>query len=165
MGPSSYGAVRHGTHAGKVACTGLACQSGNRFGDGESIAAKCTTSLTVQSRPLMQDLCLDRTINVANSWVTAVKYMPALKCLAVTTFSRNLTMFDITSPFCTICGSIPKMEYTPMTMDIWSQRGASQTEMVIIGDSGGLVHLHRILPNTKQNVLQVQSHLINSLKV
>eukprot|EP00892_Ulva_mutabilis_P006535 jgi/Ulvmu1/4253/UM193_0001.1 len=101
-----------------------------------------------------KDLSVERTINVANSWVTAVKYMPALKCLAVTTFSRNLTMFDITSPFCTICGAIPKMEYTPMTMDIWSQRGVSQTEMVIVGDSGGLVHLHRIQPNTKQNVLQ-----------
>ena len=99
-------------------------------------------------------------------------------------------MYDITSPFCTICGSVPKMDYTPMTvrplhtadacaehssphttllcvfysrpcpqMDIWADRGSSkECEMVIIGDAGGLIHLHRIQPNNKQDSLQVRCH-------
>lgn len=64
-------------------------------------------------------------------------------------------MYDITSPFCTICGSVPKMDYTAMTMAIWADRGARDCELVIIGDAGGLIHLHRIQPN-KQDSLQVR---------
>lgn len=105
---------------------------------------------------VMQDLSHNRTIDTgSSSWVTACEYMPTYKCLAVTTFSRSLTMYDITSPFCTVCGSVPKMDYTPMTMDIWPDRGSTkESEMVLIGDSGGMVHLHRIQPNNKQDSLQ-----------
>jgi hypothetical protein len=105
----------------------------------------------------LQDLSHNRTIDTgSSSWVTACQYMPTYRCLAVTTFSRSLTMYDITSPFCTICGSVPKMDYTPMTMDIWPDRGSmKECEMVIIGDAGGMIHLHRIQPNQKQDSLQV----------
>lgn len=42
-------------------------------------------------------------------------------------------------------------------MDIWADRGSSkECELVIIGDSGGLIHLHRIVPNNKQDSLQVR---------
>lgn len=73
-------------------------------------------------------------------------------------------MYDITSPFCTICGSVPKMDYTPMTMDIWPDRGSTkESEMVIIGDAGGMIHLHRIQPNNKQDSLQVRWPLVSAI--
>jgi hypothetical protein len=93
---------------------------------------------------VMQDLSLNRTIHAGNSWVTAVKYMPVFKAVAVTTFARNLTLYDITSPFCTVCGSIPKMDFTPMTMDVLPCQGEPKKQLVIIGDSGGLVHMHKL---------------------
>lgn len=107
----------------------------------------------------MQDLSLTRTIHAGNSWVTAVKYMPAFKAVAVTTFARNVTLYDITSPFCTVCGSIPKMDFTPMTMDVLPCRGEPKKQLVMIGDSGGLVHMHKLSPRVGGESFQVCLHL------
>jgi hypothetical protein len=78
--------------------------------------------------------------------------MPGVRCLAVATFARTLTIIDITSPFCTICGSIPKMDFTPLCMDTWSRQ---ESEFIFIGDAGGLCHLHCVVSNQKQNSLEV----------
>ena len=115
--------------------------------------------LTAQSTDALclQDLSLSRTIATGNSWVTAVRFMPVFKALAVTTFARSVTLYDITSPFCSICGAIPKMDFTPMSMDILPCRGEPKSELVVIGDSGGLVHVHKLVPRANGETFQVRS--------
>ena len=97
-----------------------------------------------------------QTIENGSSWVTAVRYMPAFRCLAVTAFSRTLTMYDLTSPFCTAVGSIPKMAFTPMAMDVVPARGDAAAQQVMIGDAGGQVHLHKVTPHTDNDAFQVR---------
>jgi WD40 repeat protein len=111
----------------------------------------------------VQDLTLNRTIQNGNSWITAVKYMPSFKCLAVTSFSRSLTMYDITSPICTVCGSIPKMSFTPMAMDILPCQGDPSSQQVIIGDAGGHVHVHKLSPHASGDSFQVSYAALFSL--
>lgn len=103
-----------------------------------------------------QDLSLSRTIATGKSWVTAVRYMPVFKALAVTTFARSVTLYDITSPFCSVCGAIPKMDFTPMSMDVLPCRGEPKSQLVVIGDSGGLVHVHKLVPRASGEAFQAR---------
>jgi len=102
---------------------------------------------------------LSKSIDTGTSWVTGAKYMPTFKCLAVTTFSRSLTMYDIASPFLTVCGSIPKMEFTPLTLDVWAPPGVRGSEFMAIGDAGGQVHVHAITPHARQDHFQELSEM------
>lgn len=107
--------------------------------------------------PDLQDLSLSRTIENGSSWVTAVKFMPAFRCIAVTSFSRSMTIYDITSPFCTVCGSIPKMTHTPMAMDVLPCRGDPSCQLVAIGDAGGQVHVHKLMPHAGSDAFAVRT--------
>jgi hypothetical protein len=42
-----------------------------------------------------------------------------------------------------------------MTMDVLPCRGEPQSELVIIGDAGGLVHMHKLVPHSGGDALQV----------
>ena len=82
--------------------------------------------------------------------------MPAFKCLAVTSFARNLLLYDITSPFCTVNGSIPKMSFTPMALDVIPCHGSTTSQQVIIGDAGGQIHVHKLSGHAGGDTFQVQ---------
>ncbi len=90
-----------------------------------------------------QDLSHVRTIRASATMVTCAAFMPTSHKLVVGSFARHLAIYDVDRNY-DAAGSIPDMEFAPLSMECWAPAGRKGVELLALGDAGGYVRLYEI---------------------
>ncbi|KAK9816486.1 hypothetical protein WJX72_000893 [[Myrmecia] bisecta] len=92
-----------------------------------------------------KDLAHARTIHCGEAWLTASLCTPVSKLLCVSSFARELRIYDPQTM--DVFGTVPELEFSPLTLDAWKQPGPGTLEKIVMGDVGGVVTLFNFTEN------------------